>query len=33
MGQIKVYLYCIATRKLKSYLKDFTLRVTMYAFG
>jgi len=30
MRQIKVNLYCIVTRKLKSYVKDFNLRVTMY---
>jgi len=33
MGQIKVNWYCIVTRKLKSYLKDFNLRVTMYVFA
>ena len=33
MGQIKVNLYCIVTRKLKSCLKDFNLRVTMYVFA
>jgi len=26
----RVDLYCIVTRKLKSYVKDFNLRVTMY---
>jgi len=30
MSQIKVNLYCIVTRKLKSYVKDFNLCVTMY---
>jgi len=33
MGEIKVNLYCIVTRKLKSYLKDFNLRVTMCVFA
>jgi len=33
MGQIKVNLYCIVTRKLKSYLNDFNLHVTMYVFA
>jgi len=33
MGQIKVNLNCIVTRKLKSYLKDFNLHVTMYVFA
>ena len=33
MGQIQVNLHCIVTRKLKSYLKDFNLHVTMYAFA
>jgi len=33
MGQIKVNLYCIITRKLKSYVKDFNLRVTIYVFA
>ena len=33
MGQIKVNLNCIVTRKLKSYLKDFNFRVTMYVFA
>jgi len=27
---VGVNLYCIVTRKLKSYVKDFNLRVTMY---
>jgi len=27
---VRVNLYCIVTRKLKSYVKDFYLRVTMY---
>ena len=26
----RVDLYCIVTRKLKSYVKDFNVRVTMY---
>jgi len=30
---LKVNLYCIATRKLKSYVKDFNLRVTWYVFA
>jgi len=30
MSQIKVNLYCIVTCKLKSYVKDFNLRVTMH---
>ena len=33
MGQMKVNLYCIVTRKLKSYRKHFNLRVTMYVFA
>ena len=33
MGQIKVNLYSIVTLKLKSCLKDFNLRVTMYVFA
>ena len=33
MGQIKVNLYCIDTRKLKLYVKDFNLRVKMYVFA
>jgi len=33
MGQIKVNLYCIVTRKLKSYLKNFNLCFIMYVFA
>ena len=33
MGQIKVNLYYIVTRKLKSYLKDFNVHVTVYVIA
>jgi len=33
MGQIKVNLYCIVTRKLKSNQNDFSFRVTMYVYA